>query len=146
LKRFVLICVVALLLFQGTALAQQKEPLIMRVEFEWTVIGAVAGGFFGAMLWMTDPGNPNNAFAESAVNGMAWGALGGAGWGIYILQRTVVYPEKFVMAPNPAASPNISSDPVAAQMRSQDMLAVLRESRPRPGGMNLPLMNLNLRF
>ena len=93
MKRLILVAAAAvMLLTTSLAQAQEREPLVMRIELEWTVAGTVLGSVIGAALWLTDPGNPQNHLSRSVIEGASLGAVAGAGFGIYMIQRGVQYP------------------------------------------------------
>lgn len=138
MKRAIILIFTGILLFQGMAYAQQRDPLVMRVELEWTVIGAVGGAVVGIMLWLTDPANPSTSFSESAVGGAGWGAVAGAGFGAYMLKRNVQFPA--TVQADPVATPRISSDPVAVEMKKQNMLLAFGQNQVRSPRISLSLM------
>jgi hypothetical protein len=151
LKRVILVAAAALTLFtHSLAQAQEREPLAMRIELEWTLAGTVLGAVVGAALWLTDPGNPNSRLSRSVIEGAALGAVAGAGFGIYMIQRSVQYPTVGqVYDPlDPMNRPG--RDPIAVQLQREDLLSNLE----RPGGRlsgkgrgyEITLANFNWRF
>lgn len=141
LKRAIVLGAALLLLGQAAAFGQEREPLAMQVEFEWTVIGTVSGAVIGGLIWLTDPANPHNVFSDSISSGAAWGAIIGAGFGMYVLQRTAQFPAGMVA--NPVDTPQIASDPVGEAERRRDLLHAAYGGQSAHG---LVVPVLNLRF
>src|SRR5690349_7787009 len=112
-----------MLFTHSVAQAQEREPLAMRVELEWTIAFTVVGAVVGTTLWLTDPGNPNNRLSRSVIEGAAYGAVAGAGWGVYMLQRNAQNPgTALIYDPlDPVNRP--TKDPIAAQLQKEDLLA-----------------------
>lgn len=142
LKRIVLLAAVLAALANTSALAQESGPLAMRLEFEWTIVGAVAGVAVGALVWLTDPANPGNNLADSVASGAAWGAVLGAGFGVTVLQRAAVFPPGTVRTDPLDPRNRISDDPVAQQSGEGAMLAQ-RFSNPAPElSIRVPVLRL----
>jgi hypothetical protein len=142
LKRIVVLTVLLLAISHAAAMAQERGPLVMQTEFEWTVGGIVAGVAVGALLWLTDPANPSNNLSDSVSAGAAWGAIAGAGFGIYVLQRAVVLPQ--TAARNPLDPRNrISADPVAAESGGDFLLARRDAAAPVGAEFRMPLLRLH---
>ncbi len=140
LKRLILLVAVLCVLANASAMAQETGPLVMRIEFEWTVIGALAGVGVGALLWLTDPANPSNNLADSVAGGAAWGALLGAGFGVVVLQRSLIPP---VAQTDPLRPKNrISTDPVAQASGQQHLLALRTDPGLQGPGLSVPLVKL----
>ena len=116
-KRAILVAGALLVLGQSQVWAQETEPLAMRVILEWSVAGTVGGAVLGAMFWLTDPGNPNNSFSRQAIEGSAIGTVIGFGFGIYVLQKSAIFPVQFVQHNPLDPSNRLVADPVAAQER-----------------------------
>jgi len=116
LKRVILLFGVILILLQPTLHAQEQGPLAMQIMFNWTAAGALGGTFIGFALWLTDPGNPNIQLSDQMARGAALGAILGAGYGLFIMQRSVILPVRSqVYIRDPLDSrERITSDPVAA--------------------------------
>lgn len=147
MKRAILVTAATLMLLtHSLAQAQEREPLVMRIELEWTLAGTVLGALVGAALWLTDPGNPNNQLSRSVIEGSALGAVAGAGFGIYIIQRNVQYGAPIgVNNPlHPANRPG--RDPVAVLAQQEDLLSTWRQSGGRGHGLEITLANFNWRF
>lgn len=143
LKRIMVLTAVLLAVSQTAAMAQQHGPLVMQAEFQWTVAGVVAGVAVGALLWLTDPANPSNRLSDSVASGAAWGAIAGAGFGVFVLQRAVVPPQT-AMVHNPLAPWNrISADPVAVESGQSFLLARRDAAAPTGPGIRLPLLDLH---
>ena len=66
-NRLVLLVFAAVVLAETSSYAQEREPLAMRIELEWTVAWTVVGALAGAALWLTDPGNPNLSLARQSI-------------------------------------------------------------------------------
>src|SRR5574341_1482989 len=126
------------LVTHSLAYAQEREPLAMRIELEWTIAGTALGALVGAALWLTDPGNPHNILSRSALEGAALGALAGAGFGIYIMQQRMQVPAG--MAERDATR----DEPLLVSARSRDAPAGFRAAAPR--GITIPLAQFRLRF
>lgn len=124
LKRVLLLVFMAAVLVNSSVPAQERGPLVMRVDFEWTVVGAIAGAGLGALLWLTDPADPNANLSDSLAVGGAWGAIIGAGFGVFILQETAVLPPATAFRSNPLHPKNrITTDPVAVESGEGRMFA-----------------------
>lgn len=124
LKRMLILVALLLLTFQASGWAQEREPLAMRITFEWTTLGTVAGAMVGAALWLTDPGNPQFTLGRSMIEGSAWGAVAGMGFGVYVMQQALIPPSGFAYRPAELApAQRITADPVAAQVQALDPLA-----------------------
>ena len=98
MKKAILLAAILVLAMQmlpsTQAQAQEREPLVMHIELEWTLAGMVGGAVMGFMIWLTDPVGPlplNDALASGA----AWGAVAGAGYGVFMMQRTARIPNRF---------------------------------------------------
>ncbi|HEX7926101.1 MAG TPA: hypothetical protein VF678_00835 [bacterium] len=148
MKALILIAVATLMLFtHSVAQAQEREPLAMRVELEWTIGFTFIGAVVGTALWLTDPGNPNNRLSRSVIEGAAYGAVVGVGFGAYMLQRNAQGPG--IAQVNDPLDPmnRPTKDPIAAQMRREDLLAAWDGPGPSgKHGMSIPLANFNWRF
>ena len=145
LKRAILLFLLLGILFHSVATAQERGPLIMRVEFEWTLVGIVAGAALGALVWLTDPADPNANLSDTVANGSAWGALLGAGFGLFVLQGTVRTPADTAFRRNPLHPINrVTSDPVAVESGEGGMFAA--STARRMGGPTLVLPVLKMRF
>jgi len=152
LKRMLILVALLLVTFQASGWAQEREPLAMRITFEWTTLGTVAGALVGAALWLTDPGNPQFTLGRSMIEGSAWGAVGGMGFGIFVMQSALIPPSGFAYAPTELApSQRLTDDPVAAQVQAADPLAsaaVASTAAPPTGAstggfaINLPLFKM----
>lgn len=143
LKRIVVLAAVLVAVSHSVAMAQEHGPLVMQAEFEWTLAGVVTGVAVGALLWLTDPANPSNRLSDSVASGAAWGAIAGAGFGIYALQRATVQP-RTAMVRNPLDPRNrISADPVAVES-GQPFLLARTDAFESPGPeLRVPLLNLH---
>ena len=118
--------------------AQEREPLAMRIELEWTIAGTALGALVGAALWLTDPGNPHNVLSVSVLEGASLGALAGAGFGIYIMQQRIQVPGGTAgLEPTPG-------EPAIAAARPPDALASFHA--PVQRGFAIPLAQFKLRF
>jgi len=129
LNRLVLLVLAAILLAETSGFAQEREPLAMRIELEWTVAGAVAGALIGAALWLTDPGNPNNSLARQSIEGAALGTFVGAGFGLFIIQRNAQFPNTAALETPPALW-GTGADPVAVRERMETLMASAPPNRP----------------
>ena len=143
MRRVILIAVIMLAVFQSTAQAQERPPLAMQIEFTWTVIGLVGGAGVGALIWLTDPGNPNTTLAENVALTAAWGTIIGAGIGIFIMQRSAIFPSEFVRVQDPLDPRNrISEDPIRIETGGSLMFAGADRLGGRGNNLTLPLLNL----
>lgn len=129
MNRLVLLVLAAILLAETSSFAQEREPLVMRIELEWTVAWMAIGFLAGSALWLTDPGNPNNSFARQAIEGAALGAVFGAGFGLYIIQRNAVFPNPTAFDTPPALW-GTSADPIAVRDRQEALSATAPPNRP----------------
>ena len=96
MKKALLLAIALMLIFNASAMAQERGPLVMQIEFEWTVAGIFAGVAVGFMIWLTDPAGPL-PIGEAMASGAAWGALAGAGFGVFTMQRTVRLPTRIAL-------------------------------------------------
>ncbi|MBI3992321.1 MAG: hypothetical protein HY342_03535 [Candidatus Lambdaproteobacteria bacterium] len=143
LRRLLIITAALLVLLQSAAWAQERQPLAMRIEFEWTAMGALVGAGAGVALWLTDPGNPNFTVARSVIEGVAWGTVAGAGFGLFVMQKTAIIPARLATASDPLDPlRRVSGDPVEAQTHGGPLLARGGPGGRVPGGISLPLLNL----
>ena len=115
MKRVILLIGIALILAQPTVQAQEQGPLAMQIMFQWTAAGGVGGSVIGFALWLTDPGNPNIRLADQMARGAALGAILGAAYGLYVLQRSAMIPARPLVEIEDPLDPGrrITSDPVA---------------------------------
>jgi len=142
LKRIIVLAVLLIAVSHSAAMAQERGPLVMRAEFEWTVAGVVAGVAVGALIWLTDPANPSNNLSDSIASGAAWGSIVGAGFGMYVLQNSVVLPSTAFRDPL-APRNRISADPVAVES-GQSFLLARRDAVLSAGPeFRLPLLDLH---
>ena len=148
MKRVILVAAAAVMLFtHSLAQAQEREPLVMRIELEWTVAWTVIGAGVGGALWLTDPGNPHNHLTVSLAEGAAIGAVVGAAFGIYVIQRNAQLPGTASTYDPLDPMNRPGRDIVAAQLRREDLLASLEH--PPSGGRReweIPLASFNWRF
>jgi hypothetical protein len=138
-KRLCALAVLLLLFSQSPLYAQERGPLAMRIMFDWTAGGVVAGALVGAGIWLTDPGRPGNSLSEQMAAGAAWGAVAGAAFALSVINSAAIPPavaEQPVDPLHPAM--RISSDPIRQEERLQDLLASA-PSRSVPG-LVLPLV------
>lgn len=144
LKRIVVLGALLVAVANAAAVAQERGPLAMRAEFEWTVVGVVAGAAVGALLWLTDPANPNHQLSDSVVSGAAWGSAAGAVLGVFVLQRSVVPPGGGTAALEALAPRNrISADPIAERNGAPFLLAHRDAAQGGGREFRLPLLNLH---
>ena len=145
MRRMLIVTAALLVLLQSAAWGQERPPLAMRIEFEWTALGALVGAGAGVALWLTDPGNPNFTVARSVIEGVGWGTLAGAGFGLFVMQKTAQAPGRLAALSSPLDPlRRVSGDPVEAQAAAGDLPA-----RGGAGGRTAPRINLpllNLRF
>jgi len=115
MKRLVMLVAMGIWLVtsQGQAQAQERDPLVMEVMFEWSLAGALVGAGVGFGLWLTDPGNPNNEFKRSVIEGTSWGVVAGTLFGMYIINRAILLPGQTAWEQPGAPLP----DPLAPQNR-----------------------------
>ena len=136
MKKALLLAVAMVLVLHAPAMAQEREPLVMRIELEWTVAGIFAGVAIGFMIWLTDPAGPL-PLGEAMASGAAWGALAGAGFGVFTMQRTVRLPMRTVALPPEEAIPGKIQ--VAAPSLTADVLASVE---PAPASAPFPALAL----
>ena len=145
MRRVILLFSLFLILLQPSLRAQEQGPLAMRIMFEWTAAGTVGGAMIGFALWLTDPGNPNIHLADQMARGAALGAILGAGYGLFILQRSAQIPARPQVYIRDPLHPRerLTSDPVAAA--SGFDRPALSEVFRRSGGSSLmlPLFDFN---
>jgi hypothetical protein len=142
MKRLILLCALLGLLMQATAWGQERDPLAMRIEFEWTVVGVIGGAAVGVLLWLTDPANPSNNLADSVAGAAAWGAIVGAGFGVFVMQRNAVFPAGTARNDPLAPENRITSDPVAQQSGETRLLALAGADHHFLPGISVPLVKL----
>ena len=143
MKRAILLIFLFCVLLNSAAWGQERGPLAMRIEFEWTLVGLIAGAGLGALIWLTDPADPNNNLSDSVANGAAWGAILGAGFGLFALQKAGQAPPDTGMLKNPLHPRNrITSDPVAVESGENRMFAAGSNGKTRKRIFILPLLNL----
>ena len=123
-------------------MAQETQPLAMRIEFEWSVLGAVGGALLGGLLWLTDPANPNNNLADGVAIGAAWGAIGGAGFSVWIMQNNAIIPGSAQAADPLDPGNRITSDPVAQAMGKGRMIAMGGNHRGAFPGIQIQVLKL----
>ena len=114
----------------------------MRVMVDWTVAGAFGGVGIGIGIWLTDPGRPGNKFSEQLAGGAAWGAIGGAIYGMVMLNQTAKMP---IASLEPGALHpvnRISMDPIGDEDKRQDLLAGLSTHAGSGNAFSLPILNL----
>ena len=141
-KKILLAFALALVVANSTALAQQKEPLAMRVMVDWSLAGTFGGLGFGVAVWLTDPGRPGNKLSEQMAGGAAWGAVAGAAYGIVILNQTMRRPGFANLSPgalHPAS--RITSDPIGAASKREDLFASTTNVQSGWGDISLPVLN-----
>lgn len=142
-KRVILLLALLGLIAHATVRAQERGPLFMRIEFEFTVLGLLGGAAVGALIWLTDPADPNVNLSDTVAASAAWGAIVGAGVGIFILQRTAIAPNGFAQIRDPLHPSNrISSDPVGDRSGKKNLLASAIAPGRADRGFTLPLLNL----
>ncbi|MDH5752789.1 MAG: hypothetical protein OEZ59_10290 [Deltaproteobacteria bacterium] len=141
MRKAILLAAALLMISSSAAMAQERPPLAMEIELQWTAIGGVGGAVMGFMIWLTDPANPNQLLGESLAAGFAWGLVGGAAFGVVRMQQTVNMPRRFVSIPPPAAKPQISSDPVAAISGERTVAALSTGSRINARAFRMPVFN-----
>jgi hypothetical protein len=129
LNRLVLLVLAAVLVTETGAFAQEREPLAMRIELEWTIAGTVVGALIGAALWLTDPGNPKLSLARQAIEGAALGTIAGAGFGLYNMQRHAQFPVP-VAEEVPPILWGTAADPLAVRERAEALMASAPPTRP----------------
>jgi len=129
LNRLVLLVLATVLVGETCAIAQEREPLAMRIELEWSIAGTVVGALIGAALWLTDPGNPNLSLSKQAIEGGALGTIVGAGFGLYNLQRHAQFPAPLAQETPPILW-STGADPLAARERAESLAAGAPPSRP----------------
>ena len=123
MKKLILGVAALLLLTQTQVVAQETEPLAMRVTMEWSLVGTGFGAVIGAMFWLTDPANPNNRFSEQVIEGAALGAIAGVGMGIYALRRSAIFPGFAYFTDPLHPSQRITADPVGDEARREGSFA-----------------------
>lgn len=144
MKRAILFTGLLLIVFQSSLQAQQKEPLAMEILFQWTAAGGVSGAGIGFALWLTDPGNPNIQLSDQMARGAALGFILGGAYGLFILQRSVIFPAPSLVRVRDPLDPRerITSDPVAVAAGEWNALSFEPSLFGRNGGFSLPLLNI----
>ena len=143
LKRMLLLVFMTAMLVNAPVLAQERGPLVMQVDFEWTVVGILAGAGLGVLLWLTDPADPSANLSDSLANGAAWGAFLGAGFGVFVLQETAISPPVTAFRFNPLNPKNrITTDPVAVESGEGGMFATGRFSTLGKSAIVVPFLNI----
>ena len=141
MKKSLIILVFVLIAFQGKALAQQKEPLAMRVMVDWTVAGAAGGIAVGIGIWLTDPGRPGNKLSEQLAGGAAWGAVAGAAYGIMVLNQKARRPIAAITEDPLHPANRIAADPIKNDEERQDLLAGISLMPGRTDAISLPVLD-----
>jgi hypothetical protein len=121
-NKLILLAFAAVVLAETPSFAQEREPLAMRIELEWTVAWTVIGALAGAALWLTDPGNPNLSLARQSIEGAAIGAFVGAGFGLYVMQRNIQFPQTAATDVSPSLW-GTSVDPITVRDRAAESMA-----------------------
>ena len=134
MNKLIIAVAAVLLLTQTGVLAQETEPLAMRVTLEWSIVGAFAGAAIGGMFWLTDPANPNNKFSRQVIEGAALGTVAGVGMGLYALRRSAIFPGFAFLSDPLHPSRRITADPVGDEARREGSFAVSFLGRGRGGG------------
>ena len=143
MRRILILAALLLLVLQSSGWAQEREPLAMRITFEWTILGAIVGAGVGAALWLTDPGNPSNTLARSVTEGSAWGVAAGLGFSFFVMQRSALFPQSFAYSPNALdPSERLTADPSGAQAKREDLLASAQTVNQSGLALNLPIFNI----
>jgi hypothetical protein len=127
-KKLLLLGIVAILLAESSLFAQEREPLAMRIELEWTAAWAGVGFMIGFATWLTDPGNPNNVLSQRLAEGAALGTFVGAIFGVYVMQTKIQYPQTAAMETPPALW-GTGADPLTVRERGERLMAA-EPSRP----------------
>lgn len=127
--KLLLLGIAVLLLAESSLFAQEREPLAMRIEFEWTAAWAGAGVLVGFATWLTDPGNPNNVLAQRTAEGAAIGAFVGAAFGLYVMQTKMQLPETASLDTPPALW-GTGADPLTVRERAGQLMAASSPNRP----------------
>jgi hypothetical protein len=128
IKRLLLLGVAMILLAESSLFAQEREPLAMRIELEWTVAFTAVGSLIGFAAWLTDPGNTNNVLAQRVAEGAALGTIVGAAFGVYVLQAKIQMPQSAALDTPPALW-GTGADPLTVRERN-DRLMALAPARP----------------
>ena len=144
MKRAILFIGLLLIVFQSSLQAQQQEPLAMEILFQWTAAGGVSGAGIGFALWLTDPGNPNIQLSDQMARGAALGFILGGAYGLFILQRSVIFPASGLVRVRDPLDPRerITSDPVAVAAGERSALSFEPSLFGRNRGFILPLLNI----
>ena len=145
MKQLILIAALLVALTGGRAQAQESGPLAMQIMFEWTAAGGIGGGLIGFAIWLTDPGNPNTRLAEQMSRGASLGLVLGAGYGLFVLQRSAQIPYRPQVDVRDPLSPGqrITSDPVALAAGDFRILGGSPGSRFDRTFLQLPLFNIH---
>lgn len=128
-KKLLLLGLAAMLLAESSLFAQEREPLAMRIDFEWTAAWAGAGFLIGFATWLTDPGNPNNVLAQRVAEGAALGAFVGAAFGLYVIQSKMQLPQSASLDTPPALW-GTGADPMTVRERAGQLMATAPPNRP----------------
>ena len=120
-NKLILLAFSALVLAETQSYAQEREPLAMRIELEWTVAWSAIGALTGAALWLTDPGNPNVTLPKTAIEGAAIGAFIGAAFGVYVMQRNIQLPQTADVSPSLWGT---GADPITVRERNEQSMAM----------------------
>jgi hypothetical protein len=145
LKQLILIVALLCTLLGGQAKAQESGPLAMQIMFEWTAAGGVGGAMLGFAIWLTDPGNPHTRLSEQMTKGAALGIILGAGYGLFVLQRSAQIPYRSQVDVRDPLNPSqrITSDPVAIASGDFRALGMGDARSASDSFLQLPLFNVH---
>ena len=146
MKRVILFAAILFVLLPSILQAQEREPLALRIAFEWTAGGGILGGFIGFAAWLTDPGNPNIRLSEQIARGAGLGLVAGAVYSLFIMQRAAQFPiQPLVYVRDPLdPAQRLTSDPIATIGGGNNAAALAGAAGN--GGWSLSLPLLYLRF
>ena len=144
MKRVILFAAILFVLLPSILQAQEREPLALRIAFEWTAGGGILGGFIGFAAWLTDPGNPNIRLSEQIARGAGLGLVAGAVYSLFIMQRAAQFPiQPLVYVRDPLdPAQRLTSDPIATIGGGNHAMALAGAAGNGGWSLNLPLLHL----
>ena len=144
MKRVIIFAAILFVLLPPILQAQEREPLAMRIAFEWTAGGGILGGFIGFAAWLTDPGNPNIRLSEQIARGAGLGMIAGAVYSLFIMQRATLFPIQPLVYVRDPLNPleRLTSDPIATIGGGNHSAALAGATGNGGWSLSLPLLYL----
>ena len=125
--------------------AQDEGPLSMQIVAVSSLGGVGLGAILGAALWLLDPLAENADLRESMLVSAGYGALVGAGFGVFHLTETAVFPPLLIDPDEEFLDDQFIEEGMLYQrvpLPRQTQVA----DKPRKYALRIPLFQLNYRF